>query len=579
MHLRTSAWRGIPREDAADRWTVGSVQVRVSTWILFVSSLLITQCGAFCENHAIQVPLVNWLNDSSLYPQDPFASVVARYPSALWPLVALGARVFPLEGMLIALLVLERFFVLYAAGRLARAFAPHSGLAVVAVTALFAFAVEPVLGLGTIVEFYFEQTGLAIAFLLLAIAAFHARRPVAWAIWVAISFNLNPLYGVFALSYFGAAFSVDPDYRGDWRKWLRAFLVVLALTSYALWSGLSAASRAPRNDTLWSIAARARCWYHLYPLAWETWRFAQFGALLALFGTLLAWVRRERPRLFRHGLVWSLVACLWLLDAFVAAYVLGSRRLMMMQPARATDLWICFGATAIVCISAEQFEQASDSRRGQRWMIALGTSFLLWLSPGAWAVTALLLLTALPPVWRRIARSASPRRLAWLLVAWVSLVGIDAVRARWSYSYDLADLFLKGPEPAVRQIAAWAETHTPVDSVFLVNPGDDPDFDQFMGMAKRSIFTNWEQGTALYWAPDYVTEWSERLRALGFDITLPTDRSSRERLNEMFLSLVDDDVRLLKARYRLSHWVVPAEHPSRFRVAFMTEDFKVLEVR
>ncbi len=169
--------------------------------------------------------------------------------------------------------------------------------------------------------------------------------------------------------------------------------------------------------------------------------------------------------------------------------------------------------------------------------------------------------------------------MPWLLVAWVVIARAAAVRARWSDSRDFVHLFLEGPDPAVRQVAAWAEAHTPVDSVFLVNPGDDPDFDQFMGLAGRSIFTNWEQGTALYWAADYVAEWTRRLHALGFDIRRRPDRPPEVELNEMFLRLGDEDVLRLEARYRLSYWVVPADHPSRLSVAFRTEDYKVLELR
>ena len=300
--------------------------------------------------------------------------------------------------------------------------------------------------------------------------------------------------------------------------------------------------------------------------------------LLALFGTLSALVRRERPRLFRQGLVWSAVACLWLLVAFVAAHVLESRRLLMLQPARATDLWICFAAPALACIAAGGVERASDSRSRLAWMLALGAVFLVWLPPGAWVAALLLASAALPPVWRAVAPRVSPRRIAWLLVAWVALWTLVLLGYRWSYSDRLADLVLVGPDAAMREVADWAEAHTPVDSVFLVNPGDNPDFNQFMGLSGRSIFTNWEEGTALYFAPEFVPEWTERLRALGFEIRHHIHGSSRDRLNDLFRRLRDEDVARLATRYRLRYWIVPPGQPSRFPVAFDTEDYRVLEV-
>jgi hypothetical protein len=558
---------------------VNPVQARASTWVLFVASLLNTGYDAAGENHAIQIPLVNWLKDPSLYPHDPFMTVLARYPSALWPLVASGARVFPLEGMLFTLLILERLFVLFAAGRLARALAPRSRLAVVAATALFAFAVQPVLGSGTIVASYFEQTGLAVAFLLLATAAFHESRRMAWACLFAVAFNVNPMYGVFALSYFGAVLAFDPDHRRSWAMWARPLSLFLVLISPALYSVLSAGSMSPANRALWLVAADARCWIHMYPRYWSQWEFVRFGVLVALAWAILRAAKRRRPRLYSHALVWSLVACLWVLASFAAAYVVKSPRLMMLQPARATDIWICLAMIAVVAVAAERIEEATDSQTRLGWMIALLLAFLPWLPPGAWAVAALLLLAALPPLSRAIARWMSPRRLAWLLVAWACLVGIAAARARVLDSSGLADVVTSNIDPSVRRIEAWARSNTFIDSVFLVDPSDQTEFEHFMGLAERSIFANWEEGTALYWAPDYVTEWTERLRALGCDVTHPSVQDPQTQLFELYARLDDDDVALLKKRYRLSYWVAPGAHRSRFPVAFRTSGYQVLDVR
>jgi hypothetical protein len=558
---------------------VSPVQARVSTWVLFVASLLTTGCDAIGENHAVQIPLVNWLNDPSLYPHDPFMIVLARYPSALWPLVALGARLLPLEGLLLTLVILERFFVLYAAGRLARAFAPRSWLAVVAATGLFAFAVQPVLGSGTIVESYFEQTGLAIAFLLLAAAAFQESRPIAWAVWLAAAFDVNAMYGVFALSYFGAAFALDPDHRRTWTMWIRPFSLLIVLATPALYFVLRTGSMSPSNEALWRVAADARCWIHVYPRYWSAWDFVRFGVLVVLAWAVLRAAKRSRPRLFGDGMVWSIVACLWVLASFAAAYVVKSPRLMMLQSARATDVWICLAMIAVVSVAALRIEESTDSRTRLRWTIALLLAFLPWLPPGAWAVAALVLIAALPPLSRGLARWSSPRRLAWLLVAWVCLAGMAAARARVLDPSGLAGLLTSDLDPSVRRIAAWARANTAIDSTFLVDPSDKTDFEQFMGLARRSIFTNWEEGTALYWAPDFVQEWTQRLRALGCDLARPSALEPQAQLFQIYWKLNDDDVALLKQRYRLSYWVAPGAHRSRFPVAFRTSGYQVLDVR
>ena len=46
-----------------------------------------------------------------------------------------------------------------------------------------------------------------------------------------------------------------------------------------------------------------------------------------------------------------------------------------------------------------------------------------------------------------------------------------------------------------------------------------------------------------------------------------------------FRDLDDDHVLRLKALYRVSYWVVPRPHPSRFPVVWEGEEFKVLEVQ
>jgi hypothetical protein len=194
-------------------------------------------------------------------------------------------------------------------------------------------------------------------------------------------------------------------------------------------------------------------------------------------------------------------------------------------------------------------------------------------------VAALLLLAALAPSAHAIAGWITPRRVAWLLVAWVSFLGAAELRDSLPRSLAATDLVTWGPEPSIRSIATWARAKTPVDSVFLVNPGDDPDFEQFMGLSERSIFVNWNEGTALNWAADYAEGWTERIRALGFDVAASSEVVPEDRLNEIFRDLSDDDVELLKRRYRLSYWVAPVEHQSRFPVAFRTADFQVLDVR
>src|SRR5437867_3087385 len=59
----------------------GRLPLPALTATLFLASLLVTECGVYCENHAVQVPLVRLLNDPGLYPGDPLAASLRLYPS------------------------------------------------------------------------------------------------------------------------------------------------------------------------------------------------------------------------------------------------------------------------------------------------------------------------------------------------------------------------------------------------------------------------------------------------------------------------------------------------------------------
>ena len=139
---------------------------------LLISTFLINRYYIYYANQSLQIPLVNLLNDPSLYPNDPFAATLPNYSSQLWPLVALANRYIPLEPLFFGLFLFEKILLLYAAGNLAKTFVPNSWLATFGTMAMFAVGVKPILGEGTIATNYLEQTGLAIPFFLLAISSF-----------------------------------------------------------------------------------------------------------------------------------------------------------------------------------------------------------------------------------------------------------------------------------------------------------------------------------------------------------------------------------------------------------------------
>lgn len=552
--------------------------VHLYAFILFLSSLLFTQYRIYYDNQCLQIPLVHLLNNPSLYLNDPFAATLPYYASMLWKVVALGARVMPLQPLLLTLFLLERLLVIYAAGHLARTFAPKSQLAVIGAMVLFALPIYPILGYGTIVLSYFEQTGLSIPFFLLATASFYNSRPILCAIWLAIGFNLNSMYGTYAITYFGAVFLLDSTYRKAWKKWFFSFGLFLLIASPAIFLTLSAFGRNASDNQLWLAASQARFPHHLYPLTWSKLVFVKFGVLIVLLIALLHHSRHRMEKLFKHSVIWAGISVLWLLYAFVAAYIAKSPSMLVMHPARGTDLWYCFAGIALVSICAVNFEQSNGRLRRTILGAAFGASILFWHPMvGAYIVAVCLIALLLQPVWYYILCKGSSNRLALLLTLLVLLIGVLKFSNRLVDTKSFEAAFISGPPSAIEQIADWARSKASIDAVFLVDPG----WEYFRALAERPVFVISKDGSAILWDRTFVQQWAERLSALGLDITqqgLDFDKVTK-KLASLYEKLSDEDIKQLQSRFPISYWVVPVKHPSSFPVAFQNPSYKVLELK
>jgi hypothetical protein len=564
--------------------------------ILWFSSLLLTGYAVYTANQSIQIPLVHLLNNFSLYQNDPFGATLPYYSSMLWRVVAFANRLIPLEPLLIVLFLLERFLVIYAAGYLAQTFVSNSRLAVIGGMALFALAPNSIIGHGDFFTNYFEQTGLTIPFLLLGIASFYKSRTLLWAVWIAIAFNLNSMYATYSLTYFGAIFFIDPAYRREWKRWFISLGLFLLIASPNILLTASAFGRKAGDSKLWLLTSQVRFPHHLYPLTWNPFSYLKFGILLFLFVAFLYQNRAKFEKLFRHGLIWTGVCLMWLVYAFVAAYVAKSPPMLVMHPGRATDLWYCFAGIAIISGCAFKVE-AGKTRKAfleaaliAGVLIAVLTSALAPTSLGLYVMLAGVIAIAWQPAWNYIYSQGNDRRLGLLLTLWVFLVGAGAFSSRFKSTSNVKAAFINSPYGEMRQLGDWASTQTPVNALFLVNP----EWEHFRSLSKRPVFVTWKDSAAILWDRTYVKNWVERLRALGFDVTqqeqttLAEDRTNkssilqgelREKLSSLYDNLNDEDVKKLKGEFFIRYWIVPIEKSSNLPVVFKNKKFKILEVR
>jgi hypothetical protein len=496
--------------------------------ILWFSSLLLTGYAVYTTNQSIQIPLVHLLNNLSLYQNDPFGATLPYYSSMLWRVVAFANRLIPLEPLLIVLFLLERFLVIYAAGYLAQTFVSNSRLAVIGGMALFALAPNSIVGHGNFFTNYFEQTGLTIPFLLLGIASFYKSRPILWSVWIAIAFNLNSMYATYSLTYFGAIFFIDQAYRREWKRWFISLGLFLLIASPNILLTASAFGRKAGDSKLWLLTSQVRFPHHLYPLTWNLLSYLKFGILLFLFVAFLYQNRAKFEKLFRHGLIWTGVCILWLVYAFVAAYVAKSPPMLVMHPGRATDLWYCFAGIVIISRCAFKVE-AGKTRKAfleaaliAGVLVAVLTTALAPTSLGLYVMLAGVIAMAWQPAWNYIFSQGNDRRLGLLLTLWVFLVGAGA----FSRTY----------------VKDWVER--------LRALGFD--------------ITQQEQTTL---AEDRTNKSSILQGEL------------REKLSSLYDNLNDEDVKKLKGEFSIRYWIIPIEKYSNLPVVFKNKKFKILEVR
>jgi len=345
--------------------------------IIFLSSIIFTGYQVYSDNHAVQIPFVQWINNPSLFPNDSFVSTFVHYIGPIWQVVAIISNYVPLESLLLILFLVTRALILVAAARLAMTLNPNSKLAGVGAMAFFALFPSPLIGHGTLVNNYFEHTSMSVAFLLLAVAAFYSVRPFYWALWLAIGFNLNIMYGTYACVYFTAVFLLDTCYRSNWKDWVLPGVLFVILASPTIVPTMSAFQINAVNKELWLRVSEVRMPFHLYPLTWEHYRFYLFFAFISCYAILLYLRKKEMDRLFKHGMIWLAVSICWLIYAFAAAYVVKSPAMLIMHPARGTDLFFAFAVIAMIAVLAYLINDKTNHKR--LYVIFFFISFM-WLN-------------------------------------------------------------------------------------------------------------------------------------------------------------------------------------------------------
>lgn len=554
-------------------------------WIRLVYALicLLTACfadgySAYIGNHALQIPLIEKIIQPKLFPHDPFAETLLSYSAPVWWLIAWMSRMIPLAQLLFVLFLVEKTLLLLSAASLARAMRPTSILAPWVAAVVVAVGVPALLGSsGPITPPYFEQTGASIPFFLFAFAALVQKKHWTWAICLALGTLLNPMYGVYAATY--SIFGIMATDKLQWRRWLVPAAVVIILSLPALGFAIRSANTTSPDPHLWLEAARTRFSSHLVPFSWTIEQYLGFFVFLAI---LLAYALSSRRIEAGHTGEFSsakftvaaaLCAVCWLGLAFVALYGLHSPKLLILHPARATDLWYFVGAIflAVTCIAK------IESGIVPQWYLSFPLLVLSLFHIRLLASRSLLLIITTALLFSIIilftrrerhaqessfSRFTSHATLAFTItvVSFFAIIRFCCIPSGGGSGTDT------GSTAGEREVAAWARAHTTESALFLI----PPKMSMFRALAERPVVATWKDGSAILWHRSYVTDWVRRMHDLGLKVAphYMRDFPLADTPYPNPKTWNDTHIQIIGRRYLATYAILPDDHATQLPIIF-----------
>lgn len=518
-------------------------------------------------DHEFELPLLNWLRDSNLYPLDPIRDAFARFPSIYWPGVAYLSHWMSPERAAFLLLLLTKMLFFLALARIVETRVKDSRLAACVVLSV---ALSPFLN---------DQTPLGASTILHAVQT-HATLAVALLLWVgcllleerwttatalgALTIYLDALYFVFMLFAF-AAFAVF-----DWRRRRAEILVagLLGATISLPWLFLFRGVTYKQFPNGYVEALLAFYPFLLTLRGHEVYELVS-GAGLVLAAALMcavAWkYNRYRDTRFEVltasfilpvflGAVLgefhltSMVARLQLLraDSFLLlysilfvqiyganllhspakgpaiAFFLGATAILMPLSDSVGLLWLIFIGMALWADPEEHFERLVRGVVSLPSVRLIGSGLLLagmvaaWLKREEWSFTVVIALAILMACFyvadeRNKARSTRQAEVTVLVTAvaifLLTMSRVPAIPRLWN-----PVIAPTAEESNWRAVQVWAKANTARDAMFLVPtyPGG------FRAFSERSSWGEWRDGQAMYHYPPFESEYRKRMMAVGY---------------------------------------------------------------
>jgi hypothetical protein len=602
--------------------------------------LLIASLGAYINiavfgfsygvgNHAIQLPLVNWLRDQRLYPDDPIIGAFKWHASFFWPAVAYLSSWLNTRDVLFIFFVLTKTLFFVALTSLTANFLKDfwwTSCVIIGIALSPFFSEETPFGASDILNTVQTHTSLAIALVVSANVFLLTKRWRLAMVLLAITFYVNALFALYSL--FAVAGLAVLDWEQQRREILSAcFLVALLTLPWLLFSRGKLPGVFPENffSTLLLFYP-----YHVtlqsHPAS--DWLLGS-AILLATIGMVTLASKFGSRRHRRLELLASLYFVPVLLGAIIGVFPIAS--LVRLQLLRADTLLFLY---CIIILQLYGVKVITGDRRDVAMpLLILGTFAVLapmFLGSGGglpqFVMLALLAILALRlihplPVFllmlasmlvRFLGETWIPARLAFLgttvsgvFLAWTWLDAARSSNAVGNLSDRTNDsgresrlalgacvfVLVAGlvaaipatsrfwnpvnesrPTTAWREVQQWAELNTPLDARFLVPPHPYG----FRVFSKRSVWVDWKDGDIVYIFPEYAPEWRHRMEELG--IGLIENQFSPKAQIEQYKKQHWDRLVQVASAHNLNYIVHYADVPYPARAVFKNELYAIYPV-
>lgn len=532
-------------------------------------------------NHYFELAMLNWLRDSTLYPEDPLRQAFIRFPTVFWRAVALVPGRMSTSFVLFVLFLGTKIIFFYGLTKLARCINRETSFLLwVAVLA----ALTPVLNIRTpfgyaqVLDPIQTQTPLAIALLVYAGAELVEGNWIRSAVVSAACIYLNVIYVVFMLFAF-CALAVT-DFRDQKKRVLCSALAGAAVLSpWLIWN------RALFNTKYPAEYLPALLLFYPRHLVFSSHNVIDLfygpGFLCIALATLILAHRRGISLNWRVEIMACSFAVPVAMGVIAGEYHL-TPLLASLQLMRA-DSFLFLYLVLLLVASIHQLA-ARAMIPYSKGIATIAAVFFVW---PATPVRFLLLLLGfgLAGGLHRLGMINSARvclnhermfgkRAKWGLQA-AYFIGIS-VLIGGAIGIDIGTpgtFVLSSNVGGWLDLQTWARLNTPPGSVFLVPPGQEG----FRVNSQRSSWGEWKDGMAVYLYPQFAATYIKRMAELGVH-EAPMQPGGQDSLREIYKRQSHDHLLAIARENHLQYIVQYNETKPNARPLYSNPAFAVYRV-